>query len=92
MLMPLKLKSLNLSDIIDMSLTRSSAKMMVTLHTSQKLLRNDYGVNFSMSEEEDKKFYPIKELSVFVSNETVFAMRFDELTEKSYYRSEGAHV
>ncbi|MBQ3368528.1 glycosyltransferase family 39 protein [bacterium] len=45
----------------------------------------DYGVNFSMSEEENKKFYPIKELSVFVSNEAVFAIRFDELTEKSYY-------
>ena len=45
----------------------------------------DYGVNFSMSEEEDKKFYPVKELSVFVSNEAVFAMRFDELNEKSYY-------
>jgi hypothetical protein len=45
----------------------------------------DYGVNFSMSEEEDKKFYPVKELSVFASNEAVFAMRFDGLTEKSYY-------
>ncbi len=45
----------------------------------------DYGVNFSMSEEENKKFYPVKELSVFVSNEAVFAVRFDELTEKSYY-------
>lgn len=45
----------------------------------------DYGVNFSMSEEENKKFYPVKELSVFVSGEAVFAMRFDELTEKSYY-------
>ena len=45
----------------------------------------DYGVNFSMSEDEDKKFYPVKEISVFVSNESVYAMRFDELTEKSYY-------
>ena len=45
----------------------------------------DYGVNFSMSEEEEKKFYPVKELSVFVSNEAVFAMRFDGLTGKSYY-------
>ena len=45
----------------------------------------DYGVNFSMSEEEKKKFYPVEELSVFVSNEAVFAMRFDKLTEKSYY-------
>ena len=45
----------------------------------------DYGVNFSMSEEEDKKFYPVKEVSVFVSNEAVFAMRFDELNDMSYY-------
>ena len=45
----------------------------------------DYGVNFSMSEEDLKKFYPVRELSVFVSNEAVFAVRFDELTEKSYY-------
>jgi hypothetical protein len=45
----------------------------------------DYGVNFSMSEEDMKKFYPVKELSVFVSNEAVFALRFDELNEKSYY-------
>ena len=47
--------------------------------------RPDYGVNFSMSEEEDKKFYPVKEISEFVSNESVYAMRFDKLNEMSYY-------
>lgn len=45
----------------------------------------DYGVNFAMSEDKDKAFYPVKDLKVFVSNESVFAMRFDELTDKSYY-------
>ena len=45
----------------------------------------DYGVNFSMSEEEDKKFFPVKEISTYVSNESVYAMRFDKLNEFSYY-------
>jgi len=45
----------------------------------------DYGVNFSMSEEEDKKFFPVKEISTYVSNEAVYAMRFDKLNEFSYY-------
>lgn len=45
----------------------------------------DYGVNFAQSEEEDKKFYPVKHISVDVSDESVFAMRFGELNEKSYY-------
>ena len=45
----------------------------------------DYGVNFAMSEDKDKAFYPVKDLKIFVSNESVFAMRFDELTDKSYY-------
>ena len=45
----------------------------------------DYGVNFSIGEEKEKKFYPVKNLDVGVSNEAVFAMRFDELNELSYY-------
>ena len=45
----------------------------------------DYGVNFAQSEEEDKKFYPVKQISVDVSEGSVFAMRFGELNEKSYY-------
>lgn len=45
----------------------------------------DYGVNFAMSEEEYKKYYPVKQLTADVSGGSVFAMRFDELTEMSYY-------
>lgn len=45
----------------------------------------DYGVNFSQSEEVDKKFYPVKQLDIDVSDESVFAMRFENLHEKSYY-------
>ena len=45
----------------------------------------DYGVNFSIGEEKEKKFYPVKNLTIAVSNEAVFAMRFDELNELSYY-------
>lgn len=45
----------------------------------------DYGVNFAVSEEEYKKFYPVKQLVADVSGGSVFAMRFEELHEKSYY-------
>ncbi|HNW81841.1 MAG TPA: hypothetical protein PKG52_03020 [bacterium] len=45
----------------------------------------DYGVNFAQSEEIDKKFYPVKQISIDVSEGSVFAMRFSELNEKSYY-------
>lgn len=45
----------------------------------------DYGVNFAQSEEEYKKFYPVKELKVDVSGGSVFAMKFKFLNEKSYY-------
>lgn len=45
----------------------------------------DYGVNFAQSEEENKKFYPVKQISVDVSEGSLFAMRFGELNEKSYY-------
>ncbi|MGI6395497.1 MAG: hypothetical protein ACOX2F_12350 [bacterium] len=45
----------------------------------------DYGVNFSMSEEVDKKFYPVKQLDIEVSNESVFAMYFENTHDKSYY-------
>lgn len=44
-----------------------------------------YGVNFAQSEEDYKKFYPVKQLTVDVSGGSVFAMRFEDLTEKSYY-------
>jgi len=47
--------------------------------------RPDYGVNFSDAETEDKKFYPVKSLTVQTSLGSVYAMRFDELNEKSYY-------
>jgi hypothetical protein len=45
----------------------------------------DYGVNFAQSEEIDKKFYPVKQISIDVSEGSLFAMRFGELNEKSYY-------
>ncbi len=45
----------------------------------------DYGVNFAEQEIEDKKFYPVKQLKVSTSNRSVYAMRFDDLHERSYY-------
>ena len=45
----------------------------------------DYGVNFAQSEEEYKKFYPVKELKVDVSQGSVFAMKYKYLNDKSYY-------
>ncbi len=47
--------------------------------------RPDYGVNFAASEDEYKKFYPVKQLTIDVSNGSVFAMRFEDIHEKSYY-------
>ena len=45
----------------------------------------DYGVNFADQEVEDKKFYPVKQLKVAASRGSVYAMRFDELHDRSYY-------
>ncbi len=45
----------------------------------------DYGVNFAASEEDPKKFYPVKSIDADVSKGNLYAMRFDELTDSSYY-------